>query len=172
MEIAFRLCTQPGRLWHLDEALAKQPSETLSTLVKAIGEAIFAHKVGGSTSLLLPMLRAIELQEHLFRQALENLDFKWELTLKEQWVMLHASGGRYEDGTLEANFYNHGGLEGILVLILFFRSCEDIQPQWNSIVKEYRPWFVGRVAKMLCRDIVEWVPQYFKEIQARRKLFF
>ena len=82
MDIAFRLRTQPEKLWHLHEAVAEDLSETLFTLAKAISETLCAHNDGCSINPLLSILPAVILQESLFKEALVNINFDRKLTWK------------------------------------------------------------------------------------------
>jgi hypothetical protein len=157
MEIIFKSSGQTERLLH--DALIENPSETISALLSAICDTIFTTTFLPKDS-LLSSLEALATQLSRFDSALADVNFNGNFTQKEGKVIQAACEGLYRDDDIEGAFYKHGGYEGIIALILFFRKSEKIQKQWPAIAEGFRKWLVKRVAKMLCRDIVKWIPQF------------
>ncbi|KAH6670180.1 hypothetical protein B0J14DRAFT_114015 [Halenospora varia] len=158
MEIVFKSSTQPERLF-LHDVLAKNSSDAVCDTI--------------STTSLLPKkshlssFEALANQESLFRLALTNIKFEWSFTWKEQDIIQAASEELYAEDDIEGAFYQHGGYNGIIALILFFRKSQKIQKNWASIMGGSRALLVERVAQMLSRQIVEWIPKFLEE---RRRL--
>jgi hypothetical protein len=158
MEVVFKSPAQPEkRLLH--DALADNRSETLAALLSAICDAIFTTTFLPN-KLLLSSLEALEILEPRFRVELTNIDFNWSFTPKEQYIIQDASDGLYAEDDIEGAFYNHGGYNGIIALILYFRESQKIQKHWAAIIEGFRRWFVKRVAEMLSTEIVEWIPEF------------
>jgi hypothetical protein len=157
MEIVFKSPTQSERFLH--DALAENPSETLSALLCAVCDTIYTTSFLPK-KLLLSSLEALVTQESRFRMALTNIEFNWSFTPKELYILQDASDGLYAEDDIEGAFYKHGGYDGIIALILFFRKSGKVQKQWAAIAKEFRGWLAKRVTEMLSCDIVEWIPQF------------
>lgn len=158
MDIFFSSRTQLERL-HLHDALAKNRSESLSALLSAVCDTIYTTPFLSQRE-FFSSLTALEFQENKFRLALNNINFNWTFTHKEQCIIQDASHGLYTGDDVEGAFYNHGGYSGIIALILFFRKTADIRKSWVAINVGCRRWLVNRVVTMLDRQIVEWIPKY------------
>ena len=166
MEIVFKSPAQPEkRLLH--DALADNRSETLAALLSAICDTIFTTNLLPN-KLLLSSLKALEILENLFRLELTGFDFNWIFTTKEQRIIQDASDGLYAEDDIEGAFYKHGGYDGIIALILYFRKSQQIKKHWAAMIAGFRGWFVKRVAKMLSRHVVEWIPEFL----SARGLFY
>jgi hypothetical protein len=159
MEIIFKSSGKTDRLLH--DALIENRSETLSALLSAICDTIFTTTFLTKDS-LLSSLEALATQLSRFKLALADVDvdFNRKFTQKEEKVIQAACEELYRDDDIEGAFYKHGGYEGIIALILFFRKSEKIQKQWPAITKGFREWLVKRVAKMLSKEIVQWIHQF------------
>ena len=155
MEIVFKSPTHPERLLH--DALADNRSETLSALLCAICDTLYTTSF--PKKLVLSSLEALETQESRFRLALTDIDFNWSFSPKEQYIIQDASDGLYVSDDIEGVFYKHGGYNGIIALILYYRESENLQ-RWPAIMEGCRGWLVKRVVKMISRQIVEWIPQF------------
>ncbi|CZS92454.1 uncharacterized protein RAG0_03007 [Rhynchosporium agropyri] len=158
MDIIFRSPAQPEkRLLH--DALIENRSGTLSALLSAICDAIFTTSFLPH-SLVISSIKAIDTLQAQFRLQLENVDFHWSFTPKEQCVIQDASDGLYTEDDIEGVFYKHGGYNGIIALVLYFRASQKIEKQWATIFQGFQAWFVRRVAKMVSKEILEWIPKF------------
>jgi hypothetical protein len=157
MEIVFKSPAEPERL--LQYAPAEYSSEALSALLSAVCDTIYTTSLLPN-KLLLSSLDALETQESLFRLVLTDIDFNWKLTAKEQYIIQDASDGLYAESDIEGAFYKHGGYNGIIALILFFRKSQTIQRNWAAIIEGFQEWLVKHVVKMLDRQIIEWVSKF------------
>ncbi|RDL31542.1 Uncharacterized protein BP5553_09751 [Venustampulla echinocandica] len=163
MEIVFQSPAQPERLL-LHDALAKNGSETLSALLSAIYDLIFATNLLSVQS-FSSSLEAIKVQESLFRVTLTNIEFNWKFTQKERYIIQDAaSDGLYSEDDIERAFYKHGGYNGVIALILFFRKSENIRKNWATIIEGFRAVLVNYATKMLSSEIVKWIPEFLSTL--------
>ena len=76
--------------------------------------------------MLSESLKALQIQESLFRPALRKLTNDWVPTPKEEGIIQAAVCGLYRHGDIEGAFGEHGGFHGITALVLAFRYSDLI----------------------------------------------
>jgi hypothetical protein len=128
MEIVFKSPAQPQSHLNLDDCLAQRPWETSWALLCAIRDATFATYLEKHRSLLLGYLKALQIQESLFRRVLGNLTVNWVPTAREEQIIQAAYHGFYPDD-IEGAFCKYGGLYRIIALIVVFRNTSSILKQ-------------------------------------------
>ena len=162
MEIVFKSPTRSQSLLNLDVILAQKPWETSSALLCAIRDATFATYLEEEhRSLLLGSFKALEIQESSFRKALEHLDYSWVPTGQEEHVIQTAWHGYYPVGEIEDAFCRHGGLYGIVALVLVFRETASILNQWKAIeVEAAQQWLVSNVAQLFRCKKNKWIDEF------------
>jgi hypothetical protein len=146
--------------------LANKDSNLLPTLLSVVCDAVFAEK---ELLEMLPMeafLSSLKPLKELvsgFRLRLLGGNINKKLTEKEQFIIQDAMDGLYEEGDIEDTFCKHRGLNGIIALLLYFRTSDIFWRHWNPIHKEFRRWLIKHAAKMLPEEIVEWWIQEFDQ---------
>jgi hypothetical protein len=107
--------------------LANKDSNLLPTLLSVVCDAVFAEK---ELLEMLPMeafLSSLKPLKELvsgFRLRLLGGNINKKLTEKEQFIIQDAMDGLYEEGDIEDTFCKHRGLNGIIALLLYFRTSD------------------------------------------------
>jgi hypothetical protein len=165
MEIVFKSPTRPQRLLNLDDTLAQSPWETSAALLCAIRDATFAPNLEEEhRSLLLASIKALQVQESLFRSVLGNLTVDWVPTAQEQKIIQAAYHGFYPVDDIQAAFYKYGGLYGIVALAIVFRGTYSILKQWKAIdVAPAQQWLVRNVSQLFSSQKNDWISNFIAQ---------
>ena len=165
MEIVFRAPSLPQSLLNLDDSLAQRPWETSSALLCAIRDATLATYLEEEhRSLLLGSIKALQVQESLFRSALGAFTVDWVPTPKEELIIQAAYYGYYPVDVIEGAFYKYGGLYGIVALAIVFRDTFSILNQWAAIeVKAAQQWLVSNVSQLFSSQRNHWISNFIPQ---------
>jgi hypothetical protein len=162
MEIVFKAPTQPQSLLNLDDSLAQRPGDTLWALLYAIRDATFNTDLKEERPLLLDCFKALQV-ESLFRSVSKTLTYDWVPTPREQRIIQAACHGYYPDsqGDIEGAFSKHGGLYGIIALVIVFRYTDSILRPWNAIkIDAARRWLVTNVVQLFTCQKNQWIDHF------------
>jgi hypothetical protein len=165
MEIRFKSPTQPQSLLNLDDILSQRPWETSSALLCAIRDATFATYLEEEhRSLLLGSIKALQVQESLFRRALGTFTVEWVPTRGEEQIIQTAYYGYYPVDVIEGAFYKYGGLHGIVALAIVFRDTYSILKQWAAIeVEAAQQWLVSNVSQLFSSQGNDWISNFIPQ---------
>jgi len=162
MEIFFKSLTGPQTLLNLDDVLAEKPWEALSDFLCIFRDLTLATNLKKEhRSFLLGAFQALQIQESLFRQVLKDLTIEWTPTPKEENIIQDACAGLYEVDDIEGAFGRHGGLHGIIALIMVFRASDLIITQWRAIEVEYaQQWLASNVSRLFKSQKNNWIDNF------------
>jgi hypothetical protein len=143
------------------DILAQKSLDPLLALLCAGRDATFAHLQSDHRSFLLGSLKALQLQESLFRPVLKNFQVDWTLTAKERNIIQAVCNGHYPVSDIEGAFYKYGGLHGIVALVIVFRNTDSILNQWIDIeAKAAQQWLVSNVSQLFGSQENEWLSNF------------
>ena len=143
---------------YIHDLRVQQAWEPLSALLCTLRDATYAHMNDEHRSWLLGSLKALQIQESVFRPVLKNLTIDWAPTAEEESIIQAASSGRYPVTDIKGAFYRYGGLYGIIALVMAFRRTNSILQQWADIeVKAAQQWLVSNVSQLFSVQRNDWI---------------
>ena len=137
MEILFKSPRNPQSLLNLHDAFAEDGAGTASALVHTLRDMTMLSSFRSLTarSKFQDAIRALYIQETIFRPLFETFNSDWSPGWRNNKVLQAAHEGLYTDGGIEDDFSTHGGMIGIIVLILVFQKTTTIFAQWEAMSK-------------------------------------
>ena len=126
--------SQVSRPRGLDDVL--QPLGCLSAPLRATRDLILEPEWPPSeeySSFFLNALKALEIQEALFRSPLRALDKYWWPSPKEQEIIVASCRGYYGEDRAEGAFFQYGGKPGIIALILACKHSHSVLTKWYAV---------------------------------------
>lgn len=104
-------------------------------------------KLHAPDPLLLDTLEALTCQELLFRPVLGVITPNWLPTARERIIIHSAVYGLYPNDVLERVFYDNGGINALIALIL--------------VVRKFHRWCLGRWYSISSKSIRCWLARNF-----------
>jgi len=161
MEIVSKSPTRPHSLLDLDNSLPQTPWETSYALLLSIRNTA-TNLNNEHRQLLLGCLKALHIQESLFRPVLKDFP-QFRPRPKEEKIIQAAVNGLYPVNLIEGAFYKYGGLRGIVALILVFRETDSIRKQWAVIdIDVAQQWLASNISELFSSQS-DWIARFFAQ---------
>lgn len=147
----------------MNDALTEDSIGTATAISNAFRDLTLVVSPGPASE----VIKALYMQETVFRPILEKFDINWFPTRKEMKIIQAARDFRYHnEDVIESDFFQYGGMTGVVILILAYQATETIvrlEEQWSTI--SITQWIVESIVRLATIYIGEWIVKFEREFR-------